>query len=90
MVKFVNRLSDTLFVLARTVEFNGVVKEIVDRVKEKLNLLETEQAESINEETCEKEYSLLTLAKKMAAAARVKAEESMSQLFFQWSIPVEI
>lgn len=75
LVKFVNRLSDTLFVLARTVEFNGVVKEIVDRVKEKLNLLETEQAESINEETCEKEYSLLTLAKKMAAAARVKAEE---------------
>ena len=51
------------------------IKEIVDRVKEKLNLLETAQAGIVDGEACEKDYSLLTLAKKMAAAARVKAEE---------------
>lgn len=74
LVKFVNRLSDTLFVLARTEEFNGFVKEITDRVKGKLELLESATAENA-EECPSKDYSLLTLAKKMAAAARVKAED---------------
>ncbi len=72
LVKFVNRLSDTLFVLARTEEYNGKIKEIVSRVKEKLQQLDVVTA---TEECQNKDYSLLTLAKKMAAAARVKAEE---------------
>jgi len=75
LIKFVNRLSDTLFVLARTVEFNGVVKEIVGRVKEKINLITTDENGITKGEIQNKDYSLLTLAKKMAAAARVKAEE---------------
>lgn len=79
LVKFVNRLSDTLFVLARTEEYNGTIKEIVDRVKEKLQQLDV----AISTEECQKkDYSLLTLAKKMAAAARVKAEEMNVPIVF--------
>ncbi|MBC3797183.1 cob(I)yrinic acid a,c-diamide adenosyltransferase [Acetobacterium tundrae] len=75
LVKFVNRLSDTLFVLARTEEFYGLIKEVVSRVEDKLAALgQTEEAEV--DSKCQKfDYSLLTLAKKMAAAARVKAIE---------------
>jgi ATP:cob(I)alamin adenosyltransferase len=81
LVKFVNRLSDTLFVLARTEEFNGFVKEITERVKGKLELLE-DIADENSEECPSKNYSLLTLAKKMAAAARVKAEDIKVPIVF--------
>ncbi|MGL4607707.1 MAG: cob(I)yrinic acid a,c-diamide adenosyltransferase [Eubacteriaceae bacterium] len=73
LVRFVNRLSDMLFVLARTEEFNGFVKEVVCRVKEKINvsLEDRVQLPMSNQE----KTSILALAKRMGAAARVKAEE---------------
>jgi len=77
LVKFVNRLSDTLFILARAEEFNGMIKEVVNRVKQKIEAFGKKAEEDVEVEAeCRKDdYSLLTLAKKMAAAARVKAEE---------------
>ncbi|WKY47039.1 cob(I)yrinic acid a,c-diamide adenosyltransferase [Eubacteriaceae bacterium ES3] len=72
MIKFVNRLSDTLFVLARMEDFNGVVKDVVGIVKEKIN--EVSEAQTSSVET-DQDFSLLRLAKKMSAAARVKAED---------------
>jgi|LGVE01.1.fsa_nt_gb ATP:cob(I)alamin adenosyltransferase len=74
LIKFVNRLSDLLFVLARAEEHFGVVKRIVARVSEKIDgLEELEEKDTICVQ--KKIFSLLKLAKKMAAAARVKAEE---------------
>ncbi|KNZ41353.1 cob(I)yrinic acid a,c-diamide adenosyltransferase [Acetobacterium bakii] len=76
LVRFVNRLSDMLFVLARAEEHYQTVGEIMERVMKKINALgETEDFDQSESELPKKEYSLLTLAKKMAAAARVKAEE---------------
>jgi ATP:cob(I)alamin adenosyltransferase len=72
MIKFVNRLSDTLFVLARLEDFNGVVKDVVGLVKEKIN--EVAEPEIVIADN-DQDFSLLRLAKKMSAAARVKAEE---------------
>lgn len=75
LIRFVNRLSDTLFVLARTEEFNGLIKEVARRVKQKLDACgQKEEDSEVATEGQNDDYSLLTLAKKMAAAARVKAE----------------
>ncbi|MEF9918051.1 MAG: cob(I)yrinic acid a,c-diamide adenosyltransferase [Eubacterium sp.] len=68
LIKFANRLSDLLFVLARTEEYNEMVKEIIKRVIAKI-----EMTKDPSEEV--KDVSLLTTAKRMGAAARVKAEE---------------
>ncbi|MDN5308328.1 MAG: hypothetical protein PWP16_1691, partial [Eubacteriaceae bacterium] len=72
MIKFVNRLSDTLFVLARMEDFNAVVKDVVGLVKEKINEAAEPEVVAVDND---QDYSLLRLAKKMSAAARVKAEE---------------
>lgn len=74
LVKFANRLSDLLFVLARTEEYNEMVKEVVRRVVEKIKMAEAPSEEAPEEEK-KKDFSLLTTAKRMGAAARVKAEE---------------
>jgi ATP:cob(I)alamin adenosyltransferase len=75
LIRFVNRLSDTLFVLARAEEFNGLIKEVARRVKQKLDACgQKEEDSEVATESQNDDYSLLTLAKKMAAAARVKAE----------------
>ncbi|MDK2904518.1 MAG: hypothetical protein PWR12_594 [Eubacteriaceae bacterium] len=72
MIKFVNRLSDTLFVLARMEDFNAVVKDVVGLVKEKINEATVSEDAAVDKD---QDFSLLRLAKKMSAAARVKAEE---------------
>lgn len=74
LVKFANRLSDLLFVLARTEEYNEMVKEVVRRVVEKIKMAEAPSEEAPEEEK-KKDFSLLTTAKRMGAAARVKAEK---------------
>ena len=74
LVKFANRLSDLLFVLARTEEYNEMVKEVVRRVVEKKKMAEAPSAVAPVEDK-KKDFSLLTTAKRMGAAARVKAEE---------------
>lgn len=76
MIKFVNRLSDTLFILARATDYYGKLNEIVDRVKDKINALTDETAgEAAALNLLQTDRSLLKLAKKMAAAARVKAQQ---------------
>lgn len=83
LVKFVNRLSDMLFVLARTEEHYEMVKEIAARVMEKMKTLgQTETEDQSNSKIQGNDYSLLTLAKKMGAAARVKAEEMNVPIVF--------
>lgn len=74
LVKFANRLSDLLFVLARTEEYNEMVKEVVKRVIKKMKMAEA-PSEKTPEEVESKDFSLLTTAKRMGAAARVKAEK---------------
>ena len=74
LVKFANRLSDLLFVLARTEEYNEMVKEVVRRVVEKIKMAEAPSEEAPEEEK-KKDFSLLTTAKRLGAAARVKAEK---------------
>lgn len=74
LVKFANRLSDLLFVLARTEEYNEMVKEVVRRVVEKIKMAEAPSEEAPEEEK-KKDFSLMTTAKRMGAAARVKAEK---------------
>lgn len=68
LVKFVNRLSDLLFVFARCEEQNALVKEVTKLVLERCQEVEGEEAVSEDRGEC-----LLTLAKRMAAAARVQA-----------------
>ncbi|MGV8907134.1 MAG: cob(I)yrinic acid a,c-diamide adenosyltransferase [Acetobacterium sp.] len=83
LVKFVNRLSDMLFVLARTEEHDIMVKEVAARVMQKLITSgQTAPEDQTNPGCHEKEYSLLSLAKKMGAAARVKAEEMNVPIVF--------
>ena len=61
ILKYVNRLSDSLFVLARVEEINELVQEVKAKVVKRLK-------------GYEKNYSLdLCLAKKMAEAAEIKA-----------------
>ncbi len=72
LIKFANRLSDLLFVLARTEEYNATVKEVVSKVMEQTKVADVPSEE---EASTDKKGSLLTLAKRMGAAARVKAEE---------------
>lgn len=79
LVRFANRLSDMLFVLARTEEFNGVVKAIVDKVKERIDALE---GETSPDQVNDYKFSMLTLSKKMGSAARVKAEEMNVPIVF--------
>lgn len=50
LVKFANRLSDLLFVLARTEEYNEMVKEVVRRVVEKIKMAEAPSEEAPEEE----------------------------------------
>ncbi|SHJ73049.1 ATP:cob(I)alamin adenosyltransferase [Geosporobacter subterraneus DSM 17957] len=63
ILKYMNRLSDTLFMLAREEERCAFIQEVKNRVLIKLN-----QGQS-------KSYLNLELAKKMAGAAEKKAEE---------------
>lgn len=69
MLKFVNRLSDLLFVLARVEEYNGLANKIRN-IAEKLMNTDT----SIQPDDPDN-ISILTLAKRMAAASRIKARE---------------
>lgn len=84
MLKFVNRLSDLLFVLARTEEYNEMVKEVVKKVIEKIKMAETPSTvdDTPKEPSDAADQSLLTLAKRMAAAARVKAEALQVPIVF--------
>lgn len=79
LVRFANRLSDMLFVLARAEEFSGIVKTIVCKVKERINALESKD---LYEEQNNHPFSMLTLSKKMGSAARVKAEEMNVPIVF--------
>lgn len=79
LVRFANRLSDMLFVLARAEEFSGIVKTIVCKVKERINALESKD---LYEEQNNHSFSMLTLSKKMGSAARVKAEEMNVPIVF--------
>ncbi|NLN98008.1 MAG: cob(I)yrinic acid a,c-diamide adenosyltransferase [Eubacteriaceae bacterium] len=65
LIQFANRLSDLLFVLARMEEYNTMVKDIIQKVKNELGLDTLENDDD----------KLLTLAKRMAAVARMKAKE---------------
>lgn len=80
LIKFVNRLSDVLFILARASDYYNKIDEIAERVKVKMDGL-TGQAEYLDVSQGA-EQSLLRLAKKMAAAARVKAEEIAVPIVF--------
>ncbi|MBK5243540.1 MAG: cob(I)yrinic acid a,c-diamide adenosyltransferase [Eubacteriaceae bacterium] len=83
LIKFANRLSDMLFVLARTAEHYAQVSEIAGRVMEKMKALgQTDSEDENNSDFQEKDYSLLILAKKMGAAARVKALEMNVPIVF--------
>jgi ATP:cob(I)alamin adenosyltransferase len=63
VLQYVNRLSDTLFTLARVEETYGFIQEVKDRVLERLNI--TEKKQNLNLDT----------AKKMASAAEKKARD---------------
>lgn len=81
LVKFANRLSDLLFVLARTEEFEEAIRESA------LKMLEAQEAEKAEEPAKAEEQKdsefildedpkkLLTLAKRIAAGSRRKAKE---------------
>lgn len=79
LIKFANRLSDLLFVFARTEEKNAFVREVTRKVIEKYNALEscTETSEGAGQN-----HSLLTLAKRLSAAARVQAEKMKVPIVF--------
>ena len=68
MVKFANRLSDLLFVLARTEEFEETIREMVKKgecpIEEDPSVLPDDDPKK-----------LLTIAKRIAAASRVKAQQ---------------
>lgn len=81
VVKYVNRLSDLLFVLARVEEFEESIREVV---REEIAIREKEEAEEkaggseVNDEVLKEQdddEQLLILAKRMAAGSRVKAQE---------------
>ncbi len=72
MVKFANRLSDLLFVLARTEEFEEVIRQVVRRAMDENQDLFKADSGTMPDEDPKK---LLTIAKRIAAASRVKAEE---------------
>ncbi len=63
LVKYINRLSDTLFTLARVEEKRSLIEEIKNKVMERLNVIPN------------KNILTLDLAKKMARAAEEKAKE---------------
>ncbi len=65
LIRFTNRLSDTLFVLARMEEYNTMVKDVIQKVKNEMGMDTSEDSDDM----------LLTLAKRMAAVARMKAKE---------------
>lgn len=70
LLKYVNRLSDLLFVLARYLEESTQVRKAVKKVLEALNIQDgTPQIDEPGEE------SFLALAKRMAKGARIKARE---------------
>ncbi|MEG1432274.1 cob(I)yrinic acid a,c-diamide adenosyltransferase [Eubacterium sp.] len=71
MVKFANRLSDLLFVLARTEEFEETIREVVKGMGDKIDLGGGTETPGVPQEDPKK---LLTIAKRIAAASRVKAE----------------
>lgn len=69
MLKFVNRLSDLLFVLARFEEYSNLtnkIKEIAIRIMSNNTMTKTDNPDDV---------TLLALAKRMAAASRIKARE---------------
>jgi len=70
ILKFTNRLSDLLFVLARMEAFNADVKEMVSKV---MNIVE--KSDEVQPKMLENDVDLLMIAKRMSAAARVKAED---------------
>lgn len=71
MVKFANRLSDLLFVLARTEEFEEEIREAAKRIIEKYEIADDPAKECVDEDP----KKLLTIVKRIAAASRVKAQE---------------
>ncbi|MDK2919262.1 MAG: hypothetical protein PWQ37_1995 [Candidatus Petromonas sp.] len=86
VLQYVNRLSDTLFTLARVEETYGFIQEVKDRVLERLNITEKKQNLNIMRRNIimdnnglnitEKKQNLnLDTAKKMASAAEKKARD---------------
>ena len=71
MVKFANRLSDLLFVLARTEEFEEQIREMARSKMEQFELTDADDSCKPEEDP----KKLLTIAKRIAAASRVKAQE---------------
>ncbi|MGI6108630.1 MAG: cob(I)yrinic acid a,c-diamide adenosyltransferase [Eubacteriaceae bacterium] len=95
LIKFANRLSDLLFVLARTEEYNDTVRQVTNKVEEMLKKRGIE-IESNNQKPAEcvavkcssdkmiddPEMNILTLAKRMAQASRIKAAEMNIPIVF--------
>lgn len=69
MLKFVNRLSDLLFVLARVEEYN----DLTNKIKEIANKLMNQDKVNLPDDP--DDVTLLTIAKRMAAGSRLKAKE---------------
>jgi ATP:cob(I)alamin adenosyltransferase len=78
VLKYVNRLSDALFIFARYEAQKEVMKEITRRVIEKLEALDitiTDEEKAAEIPAVPNEDAYLELAKKMAVAAEAKAVE---------------
>lgn len=63
LIKYINRLSDTLFTLARVEEERSFIEDVKNKVLDRLDSMSN------------KDILTLSLAKKMARAAEVKAKE---------------
>lgn len=83
LIKYVNRLSDLLFVLARAEDYNQTVREVTKKVEEALSKMGLSPEKKVAEE---KKFAgskdLLTLVKRMAQASRVKASEMQIPIVF--------
>jgi ATP:cob(I)alamin adenosyltransferase len=69
LVKFANRLSDLLFVLARTEEFEESIREVV------IELTSEDKGKDSDMVLEEDPKKLLTIAKRIAVGCRIKAQE---------------
>lgn len=72
LIKYVNRLSDLLFVLARTEDYNDTVRRVTQKIEEILGRQKGQEESRMNEKP---NPNLLTLAKRMAQASRIKAAQ---------------
>ncbi len=73
LIKYANRLSDLLFVLARMEEYNDTVRQVTRKVEE---VLKKQGIQTPTEDIIDKpRINILTLAKRMAHASRLRAAE---------------